>query len=75
MKKIHKKSQVCQMCNRSFRAEASYEKHIKSCEGKNVKKKIPQVVKKALKAMFFKVPFPLSETSKFGLHSFMINKI
>ena len=44
-KKLHKKSLVCQMCKRSFKAEASYDKHIKICEGKIVKQKVPQVSK------------------------------
>ena len=31
---LHKKTFECQMCKKSYTAEANYEKHIKICDGK-----------------------------------------
>ena len=34
------------LCKRSFRCLTKYENHVKNCEGKPIKPKIPQVCKK-----------------------------
>ena len=44
--RFHQKPSICQLCKRSFRCLTKYENHVKNCEGKPIKPKIPQVCKK-----------------------------
>ena len=44
--RFHQKPSLCQLCKRSFRCLTKYENHVKNCEGKQIKPKIPQVCKK-----------------------------